>query len=332
MGQEFKINDRGEIIRDKHPKKRRSILKLFIGVIVLVCSVIAYPFIVGMIRYGGGIPGDNLMDYFENRILVVNNGKRGCIDRLGREVIPLRYDYMQVFASYNQIMVSENDKWGLLDLNGKVIIPIVYDKSIAFLQNNYCVAIKNGKAGVIDKYNNEIVAFLYDPQTLQCYEELGIIIYQRNGYVGAVNFNNKVIIPFIYGKIGLFNRKGKAIAVKNDKYGIITNEGDIAVKFIYDEMGQYGQYYIGEDSPIPMRKETLWGFIDDAGNEIITPKYEEVRGFFGKWAPVKMNGKWGFIDVQGNIIVDLIYDELYSYGENSATVYKGKQKMEIKRP
>ncbi len=81
-----------------------------------------------------------------------------------------------------------------------------------------------------------------------------------------------------------------------------------------------------------MRKESLWGFIDDAGNEIITPKYEEVRDFFGKWAPVKMNGKWGVIDVKGNIIVDLIYDELYSYGENSATVYKGKQKMEIKRP
>lgn len=81
-----------------------------------------------------------------------------------------------------------------------------------------------------------------------------------------------------------------------------------------------------------MRKKNRWGFIDDNGNEIILPKYEEVRDFFGEWAPVKKDGKWGFIDEQGNVIVDLIYDDLGSRGENSATVYKDGKEIEFERP
>lgn len=75
MGQEFKINDCGEIIREKLPKKRNVILRVILGIIALACIIIAFPFIVGMIRYGEGIPGDNLGDYFNNRILVWHNGK-----------------------------------------------------------------------------------------------------------------------------------------------------------------------------------------------------------------------------------------------------------------
>ena len=97
-------------------------------------------------------------------------------------------------------------------------------------------------------------------------------------------------------------------------------------------MGDYGECYIGDDRLISMRKKNSWGFIDDNGNEIIPPKYEEVKGFFGEWAPVKENGKWGFIDEQGKIIVDLIYDDLYSYGEHSATVSKAGKEIEINRP
>lgn len=231
MGQEFKINDCGEIIREKQPKKRNVIFRVIIGIFGLVCIIISFPFIVGMIRYGEGISGDNIGDYFDNRILVRQNGKRGYIDRLGREVIPIKYDAIDYFSGYNQMIVCENDKWGLLDYEGDVIIPIVYDKTVSFLQQNYCVATKDGKAGVIDKHNNEIVSFAHDPETLCCYEELGIIVCDRQGRVGAFNFNKKIIIPFVYSRIGSFNNIGKAIAIKNSKYGIINNMGNVVVDF-----------------------------------------------------------------------------------------------------
>ena len=97
-------------------------------------------------------------------------------------------------------------------------------------------------------------------------------------------------------------------------------------------MGDSGQCYIGDDRLISMRKKNRWGFIDDSGNEIISPQYEEVMGFWGDWAPIKKNGKWGFIDEQGNVIVDLIYDDLYSYGEHTATVFKAGHQIEIQNP
>ena len=73
---------------------------------MLVCIIVAFPFIVGMIRYGEGIPGDNLGDYFDNRILVWHNGKRGYIDRLGREVIPIKYDAINYFSGCFSRIIS----------------------------------------------------------------------------------------------------------------------------------------------------------------------------------------------------------------------------------
>lgn len=99
MGQDFKINDCGEIIREKQSKKPNVIFRVIIGIIALACIIVAFPFIVGMIRFGEGIPGDNLGDYFDNRILVWHNGKRGYIDRLGREVIPIKYDVIGYFQA-----------------------------------------------------------------------------------------------------------------------------------------------------------------------------------------------------------------------------------------
>ena len=43
MGQEFKINDCGEIIREKLPKKRNVIFRVIIGIFGLVCYLLQRP-------------------------------------------------------------------------------------------------------------------------------------------------------------------------------------------------------------------------------------------------------------------------------------------------
>ena len=52
-----------------------------------------------------------------------------------------------------------------------------------------------------------------------------------------------------------------------------------------------------------------WGFINEAGEEVIPPQYEEALRFSDGLAAVN-NGKWGFIDRDGNEIVPLQYDSL----------------------
>ena len=56
-------------------------------------------------------------------------------------------------------------------------------------------------------------------------------------------------------------------------------------------------------------KDGKYGFIDDKGNYILPPKFDDARGFsIEGYAPVKGNGKWGFLDHTGAIVVPLQFD------------------------
>jgi hypothetical protein len=61
---------------------------------------------------------------------VINNGKTGLIDYLGREKIPCKYDALTL-SRIHLLIAKENNKYGVLDTNGKIVIPFEYDE-IAF--------------------------------------------------------------------------------------------------------------------------------------------------------------------------------------------------------
>ncbi|EDP6815232.1 hypothetical protein GL567_06580 [Campylobacter lari] len=44
------------------------------------------------------------------------------------------------------------------------------------------------------------------------------------------------------------------------------------------------------------------GFINNKGEIVINPIFDEVESFYNKAAIVQLNGKWGFVDTSGNII------------------------------
>lgn len=54
--------------------------------------------------------------------------------------------------------------------------------------------------------------------------------------------------------------------------------------------------------------------------EIISPVYEEVRDFSEGLAAVKKNGLWGYIDEKGNVVLDFKYLIAHSFSEEKAVV------------
>lgn len=84
------------------------------------------------------------------------NKKWGFIDKTGKVVIPIKYDFVVRFTE-GLAGVKMNDKWGFIDPKGNIIIPIIYDD---FNNNNYRFSdgtIKlylNGKEIVFDNKGN----------------------------------------------------------------------------------------------------------------------------------------------------------------------------------
>jgi hypothetical protein len=64
----------------------------------------------------------------------------------------------------------------------------------------------------------------------------------------------------------------------------------------------------------------LYGYIDEAGNFVIAPRFQDARVFSAGLAAVRYNGKWGYVDRAGNWIIEPAYDEAFTFGEETAVV------------
>ncbi|MEN2993613.1 MAG: WG repeat-containing protein [Bacteroidia bacterium] len=59
--------------------------------------------------------------------------------------------------------------------------------------------------------------------------------------------------------------------------------------------------------------------MDEAGREIVPPKYEEIENFEEGLARVKLNAKWGLIDKTDREVIPPKYDEIEVSGEDLGT-------------
>lgn len=57
-------------------------------------------------------------------------------------------------------------------------------------------------------------------------------------------------------------------------------------------------------------------------SEIISPIYDDARGFSEGLAAVKRGDKWGYINESGEVVIDFQYDRAHSFSEGKALVEK----------
>ncbi len=75
----------------------------------------------------------------------------------------------------------------------------------------------------------------------------------------------------------------------------------------------------------PIQKENLWGYIDDLGNEVIEPQFQQASYFSEGMAAVRVNGTFGFINMTGKLVIEPIYDNAFSFVHGRAKVYLGEK-------
>ena len=72
-----------------------------------------------------------------------------------------------------------------------------------------------------------------------------------------------------------------------------------------------------------------YGLIDNCGNYLITPKYEELKKTFGETRSLftaKLNKKYGVIDEHGETIIDFKYDNMKFFGDKEHICAKNQGK------
>jgi hypothetical protein len=139
---------------------------------------------------------------------VQKNGKWGFIDKTGRNITPLKYDFIGDYIDENLVivgkLVGKNKKYGLIDKKGHEIIPpqCTYDKLIhpnldfIFLRDGgegYVIVADNKirKYGFIDQEGNIAIPPQYD-EVIMLFQG-GVAEVKLNGKKLKIDKNGKMI-------------------------------------------------------------------------------------------------------------------------------------------
>lgn len=277
-----------------------------------------------------------------------NQYKYGLIDLDNKKIIPLEYKEIHAVGNLRYAVADFKNKTALFTEAGRQITPFSMDSVSRFFKN-YAIIYQNYKQGLIDregivkiepKYSsieiqeNEIIKgklpdewiFLDGKnQSLKqvvCDSIEGVEknIYKifQGGTIQLVNENLQPISEQTFSSLDNFE-KGRAIFRREGKYGVLYQDGRIAIDARFDELIINKKYLLGNRKN---QGRDQWTLLDSTGNKKHTKTYERIESFNGKFFPVKNRNHWGAIDENGKEIIACVHDSLLQYaGENIAVKF-----------
>jgi hypothetical protein len=77
----------------------------------------------------------------------------------------------------------------------------------------------------------------------------------------------------------------------------------------------------------PVTRGESWGFIDNAGKEVVLLTYEKVNAFSNGLAAFKKNGLWGYLNYEGKEVIPPQWQKVYHFSEGIAAVFKNDSQL-----
>lgn len=183
------------------------------------------------------------------------------------------------------VITSENDKYGLADANGTILLECKYASiKRSNILGLFIVNLKyNDKAGLYDANMKTWILdcnyqsiWKFDPiYELACVN--GDVTLPQTGFI---NKTGKFVIPPIYHMPyqDYFDCYGHMyLKDKSGKWGIVDYENKILLDFQYDSIERF---YSTDKRFAKIKKDELWGYVDNNAQVILSPNYMEAFDFF----------------------------------------------------
>ncbi len=290
------------------------------------------------------------------------DGKWGFINTKGQLVIPCQFDKVgDFYRGYTTVTVNQNDtiQKGVISPTGDFIIPLGQYDDVGSFSEGLCAVKKGDKWGFVDKNGQIVISPAYDKASF--FQE-GLASVQIDKMWGAIDRNGKMVIKpafgwsFVFydgvatvydgGKFCYINTAGTRLFDtqfrSNSRFSeglsLCTTEYDATKKaYLYKYIDLSGQVVLNlgtkykqlgnfQEGLAYVERDGHLGFIDRAGNEIITPEYQSFKwvlsGFKDGCVAAQKDDTWGIIDKTNQIVIPLMYDDAASYNEGYCLVIK----------
>lgn len=272
----------------------------------------------------------------DDSLRVIKDGRLGCINLDGNEIIKPQYKRIMQFKNGLAIAYNDDDKAGIINKQNEVIIPFKYDElgsgfcemldekgnsvNCIFAANEYKQNEKYPdfivhKFGIINDKCEEIIPFEYD-DIIMCQKPSKIFAAQKEGLWGFVDINNNIVIPFEYNQVNcIYENKGIFIVTKGTKerkMGIIDCNAKTIIPC------EYAYLKVKSENLIIAEKQNGKFVLLNYNNEEISDEYEVISDEYDDITrrnikdktifAVKKDDKYGYINQQGEVVIPFKYN------------------------
>ena len=250
-----------------------------------------------------------------------STGKYGFLDLNGNKIITCEFDSFNGFVdgiTKVSKTVDGKTKNGYIDNKGNVIVPVVYENAQNFRDgwgvikkdSNYFFVDKNGNLKEPARKYNELTEFRsgYSMGTVKGTGNSQSTYYYINTQLKEEFSITATSAYQFWDDVTFISRDGKTFELMNKKGELFkTLTGIETVKFSTDGL-------------FAIKEKSKWGFMNQKGEYIVNPKYDDCESYKYGYAKVKMGTKWGIIDKSGTEIIEPKYENIVS-GENGIFVF-----------
>ncbi len=247
----------------------------------------------------------------EGFVIYSLNNKKGFINITTGEKIAAVFDAAYDFSE-GLAAVQMGNLTGFINTSGEIVIPCQYSSNALYqFKSGFCNVMtgsreeNNIKAFYINKNGAKMFGEEYDfcmpfseGRAFVCVGGDWHIIDEKGKRVGDENFGPyEKTVPAVFSQ-------GRAVVVKDSKYGIIGLDGEYVVEPKYDLISAI------TDGGAVFKQNGLFGFMDIEGSIIIAPRYESLSNFKNGLAVFSNDHKYGVVDKAATVVVNPEYEEI----------------------
>ena len=254
---------------------------------------------------------DDAERFHDRRAMVALGNKFGFINKKGKVLIPLMYDGVRRDNRFvnGYIAVKKGELYGIIDSNNRMVIPPVYDYVEVYIQDGKTVFGDSAGGGIINK-KGEIERTPGKYFGRQDFYGGVAIIGSGPVDCGAMDANNKIIIPKIYFWITHLS-KSILMAERNDSFFYFNHSGQRILTGLTREI----KYPFYKGVSVYNYADGKDGLIDTNGKSIIARTFNligPINEGFGIFVDISMddakegrdlNESVGLVTTTGKIIL-----------------------------
>ena len=205
--------------------------------------------------------------------------------------------------------------WTLIDQKGNVIKSDIDAVRIMPYTDDRALVLESERGGknltlserlfdvrygsFLDKAGNIVASGYEDAKDFSS----GLAAVQKNDKYGFIDTEGNLAIPFQYEWAGGFVGDLGGVG-KDGKYGFINKKGETVVNFVFDIPSLDVPPYYPRHKLQAVKKGCMRGLFNERGEWVAEPKYERLYCGEEPLIGLQKEGKVGFVNLSGDIVID----------------------------